>query len=177
MLFFDLLQYSSDVVAYNQKVGPIQSNNLPLNALGIYNDGAFGKTTANFATQIVLATPNPTIGEEAVIDSVYLTVPYFSTLKTTNADGSHEYELDSIYGADKAKIKLSVYESGYYIRDLDPIVGLQETQKYFTDDFTLIDNAKLGLPLNESASGRGPFLDEITGQIFDISALIFIKSC
>ena len=93
---FDLLQYSSDVVAYNQKVGPIQSNNLPLNALGIYNDGAFGKTTANFATQIVLATPNPTIGEEAVIDSVYLTVPYFSTLKTTNTDGSHEYELDSI---------------------------------------------------------------------------------
>lgn len=147
---FDLLQYSSDVVAYNQKVGAIQSNNLPLNALGIYNDGAFGKTTANFATQIVLATPNPTIGEEAVIDSVYLTVPYFSTLKTTNADGSHEYELDSIYGADKAKIKLSVYESGYFMRDLDPIAELQENQKYFTDQNADFDNLKQTL-LNDNA--------------------------
>jgi hypothetical protein len=148
---FDLLEYTSNVTAYNQKIGPIQSNNLPVNALGIYDNPAFGKTTANFATQVVLASPNMDIGEEAVIDSVYLSVPYFST-KTTNSDGTYTYALDSIYGADKAKIKLGVYESGYFMRDLDPIGGFQESQKYFTDQNADFDNAKIGSRLNDFVS-------------------------
>jgi hypothetical protein len=32
---FDFVKYTSSVVAYNQKIGPIESNNLPVNALGI----------------------------------------------------------------------------------------------------------------------------------------------
>lgn len=149
---FDLLEYTSNVIAYNQKIGPVQSNNLAVNALGTYDDPAFGKTTANFATQVTLATVDPTIGEEAVIDSVYLMVPYFSTLKTTNTDGSHVYELDSIYGESKAKIKLSVYESGYFMRDLDPIGGFQESQRYYTDQNADFDNLKIGNRLNDLAS-------------------------
>ena len=85
---FDFLQYTSDVVAYNQKVGPADATNLLTNALGIYNDPAFGKTTAHFSTQLNLAVLSPKIGANAVVDSVYLSVPYFSTLKTINADGS-----------------------------------------------------------------------------------------
>ena len=149
---FDLLEYTSNVIAYNQKVGPVQSNNLAINALGTYDNPAFGKTIANFATQVTLATVDPTIGEEAVIDSVYLTVPYFSTLKTTNTDGSHVYELDSIYGESKAKIKLSVYESGYFMRDLDPIGGFQESQRYYTDQNADFDNLKIGNRLNDLES-------------------------
>lgn len=149
---FDLLEYTSDVVAYNQKIGPVQSDNLPVNPLGIYDDPAFGKTTANFATQVVLANTSPTIGDLPVIDSVYLSIPYYSTLKTTNADGSHVYELDSIYGASKAKIKLSVYESGYYMRDLDPVGGFQQAQKYFTDQNTDFESAKIGNRLNDFVS-------------------------
>ncbi|HSN47509.1 MAG TPA: DUF4270 family protein, partial [Flavobacterium sp.] len=56
---FDLAKYTSSVVAYNEKITPIQSENLPVNALGIYDNPAFGKTTANFATQVILATVNP----------------------------------------------------------------------------------------------------------------------
>ncbi|WP_348812206.1 DUF4270 domain-containing protein [Flavobacterium maritimum] len=149
---FDLLEYTSDVVAYNQKIGPVQSDNLPVNPLGIYDDPAFGKTTANFGTQVILASANPTIGDEPVIDSVYLSIPYYSTLKTTNTDGSHVYELDSIYGASKAKIKLSVYESGYYMRDLDPVGGFQQPQKYFTDQNTDFESAKIGNRLNDFVS-------------------------
>ncbi|MEY4962931.1 MAG: hypothetical protein RLZZ323_250 [Bacteroidota bacterium] len=148
---FDFLQYTSDVVAHNQKIGPVDSNNLPINAIGIYDDPAFGKTTAHFATQLSLVSVAPTIGANAVIDSVYLSIPYFSTLKTTNSDGSHVYELDSIYGG-QAPIKLSIYESGYYMRDLDPATSFQESQKYFTDQNVVFDNAKLGTRLNNSSN-------------------------
>lgn len=149
---FVFSKYTSNVIASNQKIGPIQSENLPVNAIGIYDNPAFGKTAANFATQLVLATTNPTIGANPVIESVVLTIPYFSTLKTTNADGSHVYELDSIYGASDAKIKLSVFESGYFMRDLDPLGGLQTAQKYFTDQNADFDTRKVGTRLNDDAN-------------------------
>ena len=148
---FDFLQYTSNVVAYNQKIGPVDASNLAVNALGIYNDPAFGKTTAHFATQLNLGTLAPTIGANAVVDSVYLSVPYFSTLKSTNTDGSHVYELDSIYGA-QAPIKLSIYESNYYMRDLDPASGFQEAQSFYTDQTAIFENAKVGSRLNNSNS-------------------------
>ena len=148
---FDFLQYTSDVVAYNQKVGPADATNLLTNALGIYNDPAFGKTTAHFSTQLNLAVLSPKIGANAVVDSVYLSVPYFSTLKTINADGSKTYELDSIYGA-QAPIKLSVFESGYFMRDLDPTTGFTSSQSFYTDQTTLFENSKIGPRLNNASS-------------------------
>jgi hypothetical protein len=148
---FDFLQYTSDVVAHNQKIGPVDATNLSINALGIYNDPAFGKTTAHFATQLNLAALAPTIGANAVVDSVYLSVPYFSTLKTTNTDGSHVYELDSIYGG-QAPIKLSVFESNYFMRDLDPDSNFTETQSFYTDQTAIFENAKLGSRLNNASS-------------------------
>jgi hypothetical protein len=148
---FDFLQYSSDVVAHNQKIGPVDATNLPINALGIYNDPAFGKTTAHFATQLNLAALAPTIGTNAVVDSVYLSVPYFSTLKTTNTDGSHVYKLDSIYGG-QAPVKLSVFESNYFMRDLDPSTSFTESQSFYTDQTALFENAKIGSRLNNATS-------------------------
>ena len=148
---FDFLQYTSDVVAHNQKIGPVDATNLSINALGIYNDPAFGKTTAHFATQLNLAALAPSIGANAVVDSVYLSVPYFSTLKTTNTDGSHVYELDSIYGG-QAPIKLSVFESNYFMRDLDPASNFTETQSFYTDQTAIFENAKLGSRLNNASS-------------------------
>jgi hypothetical protein len=146
---FDFLQYTSNVVAHNQKIGPVDASNLSINALGIYNDPAFGKTTAHFATQLNLGTLAPTIGANAVVDSVYLSVPYYSTLKTTNTDGSHVYELDSIYGG-QAPIKLSIYESNYFMRDRDPATNFEENQAYYTDQTTIFDNAKVGTRLNNA---------------------------
>lgn len=151
---FEFNKYISNVVAYNQKITPIQSDNLPVNALGIYDNPAFGKTTANFATQLVLVTTNPIIGGNPVIDNVILNIPYFTdaTKTVNNTDGSHVYTLDSIYGEPNAKIKLSVFESGYFMRDSDPIGGFQSPQKYFTDQNTDFDNLKIGNRLNDSTS-------------------------
>ena len=148
---FDFKNDAFSVVAYNQKIGPVQSNNLPVNALGIYDNPAFGKTTASFATQVSLSSLNPTIGANPVVESAVLTIPYYSTLKSTNTDGSHVYELDSIYGVSGSKIKLSIYESGYFMRDLDPVGGFQNAQKYYTDQADF-DNLKIGNRLNDYAS-------------------------
>jgi Domain of unknown function (DUF4270) len=123
------------VIAYNQKIGVIQSNNLPINPLGIYDNPAFGTTTASFATQLSLASTY-TVGANPIIESVELRIPYFSTLKTTNSDGTHVYELDSIYGAANGKIKLSIYESGYYMRNLDPDDNFLSAQKFYTNQKT-----------------------------------------
>jgi hypothetical protein len=114
---FDLEAEEYSVITYNQKVTPVASNNLPINALGIYDNPVFGLTTANFNTQVALASYAPTLGEGAVIDSVTLNIPYFidPTKTVLKTDGSSTYVLDSIYGPETGKIKLSVYESGIFL--------------------------------------------------------------
>ncbi|TDE06684.1 DUF4270 domain-containing protein [Flavobacterium hiemivividum] len=149
---FDFAKYTSNVVAYNQKIEPIQSNNLNVNALGIFDNSAFGTTTASFATQIVLESVNPTIGKNPVIESVVLSIPYFSTLKSTDTNGDRTFQLDSIQGPLDGRIKLSVYESGYFMRDLDPAGSFKETQKYYTNQNADFDNVKVGSRLNNSTS-------------------------
>lgn len=146
---FELSKYTSPVIAYNQKLGPIESNNLAVNALGIYNNGPFGTSTANFATELTLETVKPTLGINPVIESVVLTIPYFSTLKSVNATtGDNTYTLDSIYGG--GKIKLSVYESGYSMRSLDPTNSF-EGQKYYTNQNSDFENVKIGNRLNDDS--------------------------
>ncbi len=141
---FGFTTYHSNVVAYNQAVDPIQSDNLPINALGIYDNPNFGKTTANFATQLSLETPAPTIGANAVIQSVVLTVPYFNKKTATDATtGVSTYTLDSIYGGTNKKIKLSVYESGY---DMRLVAGTVEN--FYTNQNADFDANKIGSRLN-----------------------------
>jgi hypothetical protein len=147
---FGLTPYTSEVVAFNQNLGSMQSNNLPVNALGYYNNPVFGKTKASFVTQVELATVNPTFGTNPTVTKVELSVPYFSTLKETDAEtGDNTYELDSIYGG--SKIKLSVYESLYYLRDLDASSGFQEPQKYYSGDGADFDSNKNPNRLNDDA--------------------------
>lgn len=151
---FDLKKETYDVLAYNQKTGPIQSNNLEVNPLGIYNSTNFGETTANFGTQLTLADEVTTVSTRPYVESVVLTIPYYydASKTVTKTDGSHEYTLDSIYGPDKAEMKLSVYESGYYMRDADPVGGFLQPQKYFTDQNAEFDNVKKTNRLNDDSN-------------------------
>lgn len=151
---FGIVKDEFSVVSYNQKLGPIQSNNLDVNPLGVYNNPSFGTTNANFVTQLTLGTAALTFAESAKIKSVVLTIPYFvdKTKTVLNSDGSSTYVLDSIYGPDKAKMKLSVYESGYYMRDLDPNSQFSEAQKYYSNQNTDFDQLKKGSPLNDATN-------------------------
>lgn len=150
---FDLEQYEvENLVAYSKATGPVQANNLPLNALGVYNNTKFGVTKAHFVTQVELGTENPSFGYNPVIDSVYLYVPYFSEIKSTETSGERIYELDSVYGnAETGKFKLSVVENGYFLRDFDPTDNLQSSQKYYSNDKPLIDPFKGTEILNNSS--------------------------
>ena len=152
---FGLTADDYDVNSMSQKTGAVQSNNLPINPLGVFNNGAFGITTANFVTQVDLRVAGPTFNNVtlAKIKSVVLNVPYFSTYLETKqtSDGVQEniYKLDSVYGGINNKLKLKVYENRYYLRDLDPSGDFQTAQRFYSDQNSLFDGAK-GIQLNDS---------------------------
>jgi hypothetical protein len=146
------------IKSYNQKLGPIASNNLPINPLGFYENPAFGTTQANFATQVELGTTSPEFNnidpeeydvDPTEIDSVVLDIPYFSKITDVDDVGVKTYELDSIYGDSESKFKLSVYQSNYYLRDLDPNQSLGEQQLFYTDKDAEIDSYKVPVLLND----------------------------
>jgi hypothetical protein len=131
---FDFSTHEAQLKAYSVKTNEVQTNNLPINPLGIYNNPYFGVTKANFVSQVSLFTTQPKFGTNVQIENVILYVPYFSTVETTNADGSKVYALNSVYGANKeSKMKLSVYENGYYLNEYNPLDNFQTSQRYFSD--------------------------------------------
>jgi len=160
---------STTVVAFNQATGFLQTNNstltatsnLSVNPIGFYDNAVFGKTKANFVTEVQFATISPTFGANLVIDSVYLSVPYFSKKGAPNASGESIYTLDSVYSSEGAKIKLSVYESGYLISDLDPATNSQEQMKYFSDDQSFANN-KRGAAADGTSIANGERLNNAT---------------
>lgn len=164
------------VKAYNQKLGPIASNNLAVNPLGFYTNPAFGTTQANFVTQVELGSFNPKFNNTTpgdygtdgptVLDSVIIEVPYFKKFIEKKDDVS-TYKLDSIYGEkpfvydpahpisdDPAKFKLEIYQSTYFLRDLDPNDGLGTIQPFYTDEDNTITTT--GSPLNNAPQSDVP---------------------
>lgn len=149
---FDLTKVSYDVLGYTQKAGTVQSNNMEVTPFGIYSDANYGETTANFNTQVIPSALLSSVGDRLFVESVVLTIPYFIDAKQTklNSDGSRVYVLDSIYGAERALMKLGVYESGFFMRDSDPLTGFQQPQKFFSDENAMFDSRKIPTILNDS---------------------------
>lgn len=143
---FDLYDETS-VVAYSRMANPVQTNNLPIYHLGIYDDPVYGTTQANVLAQVTMEETNPSFGGNPEIEKVYLNVPYFSTSEVTGDNTS--YQLDSIFG--DSEIKLSIYDSNYFLRDLDPNTGFEEPQKYYSNQGPLFQSF-LGELLEEVTS-------------------------
>lgn len=134
---FDTNSRDFDVIAYTQSLGPVQTDGLPLNWLGIYKDPIYGTTTASIVTEIESSIINPTFGTNVVLDSVVLSIPYFSTPVEVTDEGETLYELDSVFGS--APIKLSLFESNYFLRDFDPSGEISDLQKYYSNMSTGLD--------------------------------------
>ncbi len=149
--------------AYSVATGEVQTNNLPVNPLGFYNNPYFGQTKANFVSQLTMVTENPKFGTSVQVDNITLYVPYFSAVESTNTDGSQVYSLDSIYGANKeSKMKLSVYENGYFLNSFDPNNNFQTGQRYYSDFDNVIDAQKRGNDgSGNSVSGGGRLNDNL----------------
>lgn len=162
------------VSANNQATGPVQSNNMPVNPLGVYKNPAFGTTTASFVTQLELATVNPTftnIDNPPSIDSVTVTIPYTSTLSSTNSDGTKVYKLGDLYGVNNSRFKLSVYRSGYYLNDIDHDEnGDISTQRYYSDQTEILAPASPNLNNSTLVSQNEQFFfndDEVSERTLD----------
>lgn len=129
------------VKSLNQLTGPVQTNGLYIHQLGVINNSnpEFGMTKNHFVTQLSLSEFEPKIHSGVVVDSVVLTVPYFSTKLSTDSNGWGKYELDSIYTSNAVDqefdpIKLKVYRNGYTLNSYDPNEDFATAKKYFSDD-------------------------------------------
>jgi len=131
---FDILSEQHDIIAYTKALGPVQTNRLGLSTLGVYDD-LYGRTTSSFMSQLTASTFNPDFGENVVIDSVVVSIPYYSRNTGTDDDGNITYEIDSVIskGTSYKPINLRIFESNYFIRDFDPNGDFNEGQAYFSD--------------------------------------------
>ncbi len=145
---FEDVKFSSTPVAYSKKFERVQTSGLPNNMLGVYDDPVYGRSAYNILSTVELSEYNKEYGDNAVLDSIVLSIPYFNSVVETNtiedvnvgtdADGdaltssftTTTYALDSIYGS--APIKLSVYKSNYFLRSFDP--DSDNPQIYYSDD-------------------------------------------
>lgn len=145
---FDILSDQYDIITYTDALEPVQTNGLGLNTLGVYDD-VYGRTTSSFVTQMTTAFGTD-FGDVVKIDSVVLYIPYFGSIEEVDEDDNVTYEIDSVLGRDP--IRLSLFESNYFIRDFDPNGEFDETQTYFSDksasNSEMISDAALeGTPL------------------------------
>jgi hypothetical protein len=123
-----------DVVSFTKSIDDgVQTNALPAGAFGVYKDDVYGESTVSVLTQVSLGRLNPDFGEETVIDSVFFTLPYFSTLLDTDDEGNSTYELDSVF-RNNGPMKLSVYRSNYFLNNLDPSTDFQDPAVYYSND-------------------------------------------
>jgi hypothetical protein len=67
---------TSTVVAYTLREDSLRTDELAINLLGSISDPVFGTTTASIYTQYRLSKNNVTFGENAVADSMVLTLAY-----------------------------------------------------------------------------------------------------
>lgn len=143
-----------NINAFTQKTEAVQTNNLPLNALGVFNNPKFGVTKAHYVSQVKLINENPSFGHNPVVDSVYLYVPYFvDSDVTTETNGDRTFTLDSIYGnPETGKFRLKVVENGYVIRDFDPVNNFETAQKYFSDEKSVLMDPFKGTEILNNSS-------------------------
>lgn len=185
---FDFSSYETQLKAYSVKTNEVQTNNLPINPLGIYNNLFFGTTKSDFIAQVALAQVKPKFGTNVQIENVTLYIPYFSSIVSSNADGSRTYKLQSIFGNNKeSKMNLSVYENGYFLNSFNPNDNFQSQQRYFSDgssNGTIIDfnNFKRGDDGNGNSIPNGAKLNnssnpaENTQFFFNKAEIIVYKT-
>jgi len=131
-----LTKFELPIVAYDKATGPVQTNNLTVNTMGVYNNPVFGRTVASYVTQVQLASANvnPTF-YTPVLDSVWIYVPYSSNLTAAATTVSTaKYTLNGVYGDTINSFKLDIRRNNFYLRDSDAGSGGTAGQKYYSDD-------------------------------------------
>ncbi|MDT8346284.1 MAG: DUF4270 domain-containing protein [Flavobacteriaceae bacterium] len=126
------------IVTYTKLLdGPVQTNGLSMYRLGYYNEPTFGPTTYSAVSELGLGFSNPTFDNSAVMDSVVLTIPYFSRPIDFNAEtGETIYQLDSVYGSQPVEFR--IYENNFFLTSVNPDDPLVP-RRYYSDLKATID--------------------------------------
>lgn len=103
---------TSTLVAYTMKEDSLRTDELSVNLLGSISDPVFGTTTASIYTQYRLSKNNVTFGENAVADSMVLTLTYTGVYSDSLAsktirvyETAESIDYDTSYYSDR-KIRL-----------------------------------------------------------------------
>ena len=130
------INFSTSSIEYelttrSEMVNPVQTNNLPSFLLGSYKHPQYGRSNSSFVGQMVPAEYNHDFGDNVVLDSVVLTIPYYSRGVETSEEGDITYEIDSVYG--NSPIKISVFKNNFFFRSFDPFADFDTSQSYFSN--------------------------------------------
>jgi len=148
---FDTKSLVSDIIAYNIKVDSVRVDSLPQYVIGINLNNTFGKTTASLATQVSLPAAGVDFGENPILDSVILDIPYYNTktdvinIKDPNSTNDTDsltvpvYELDSIIGNQNTPFTINVYELGTFLNTLDPENPTKLKHYYSNKSFSTVN--------------------------------------
>ena len=130
------INFSTSSIEYelttrSEMVNPVQTNNLPSFLLGSYKHPQYGRSNSSFVGQMVPTEYNHDFGDNVVLDSVILTIPYYSRGVETSEEGDITYEIDSVYG--NSPIKISVFKNNFFFRSFDPFADFDTSQSYFSN--------------------------------------------
>lgn len=136
----------SDLTAYTQPYGALGTQNLANMPFGSLDNGEFGRTNSSFVAQVLSsATSFNMMKPNAVMDSVYVYIPYYSQYDKVENEKTY-YKLLNVVG--DASFNLEVYENGYYLHDVNP--GTGKTLDYFSDAAAQYEQFKKPTLLNDS---------------------------
>lgn len=148
----------------SELLNPIQSDNLGIAPFGILNNYlgtnpdipniTLQKVEAHYVSQLILPTSKLTFPKDTngnfipngvTVEKVVLYVPYLSN--QTAIDGVTQYNINEVYSnlnpnnlpttPSINKLKLSVFENQYQLRDFNP--GSSNTQEYYSDKYNDIN--------------------------------------
>jgi len=146
---FNASEFEIPIVTYNKNLSGQQINGLTGNLLGFFNDPIYGTTTASIVTQVTpssFATNSEGMfGTNPIVESVTLTIPYFSTQIGVETDGKPLYRLDSLFVENNnpeniKPISLKIYENKYFLRNFNPNDPESNSQNYFSKADASINN-------------------------------------
>lgn len=155
-----------EVNAYSKKLTSVQTNTLANLFLGTYKHPVYGESTASIVTQLNLGNEDPQFGANVELDSVVMTLPYYSKEdETSTSEEEIEYILDSVYG--DGSFNLSLYETNYFLNDLDPDSDFEDRQKYYSDQQNLVEQNIIGGPLYQEDNFQPSSAGYVTYEIGD----------
>ena len=136
----------SDLTAYTQPYGVLTTKNLANVPFGSIDNGEFGRTNSSFVAQVLSSsTTFSMMKTNAVIDSVYVHIPYYSQYDKVENEVTL-YKLLNVIG--EGTFNLEVYENGYYLQDVNP--GTGKALEYFSDATAQYEQFKNPKLLNDS---------------------------